>query len=385
MPKSHRAADPILVAALIVAVALVPWVIGTPAFGGTSLDTRRAADRLVASQLPGGGWGELGLEGEIIAGLENAFRQYGEASYGAAAQTGGNYILTRDGFNGSQYAQLPFAAETYALSRLAQRDPANFMGPTRAVFSQARSAFGSSNAYIDATVDFHLNALGNPIHSAVYDIARQAVAARIVDDVDTDVYRSRLMQHLAEVADGGSNPSVFALGVSVWALARTGPLDGTTLSGTSPQLNGRTLAELPDLLGAHQVSDPNDGAPGDFYWRFDHAGAPPAGITDSTAFATMGMNAATDLDATAYPFVGQIASARQVLADGVDTGGEAYFFIGDPSFGGGHFYAGETLEAVAEPGSIAFVPLPSAAWMGLVLLAGAGTVTAVRRRLRSSC
>jgi hypothetical protein len=365
MHQAKRAADPILVAAMAAAAALILCGPAAPAFSTIAADARRAADLVVANQAPAGDWNEFGLEGEIIAGLENAFRRYGDPSYGEAAETGGNYILTRDGFNGSQYTSgfLPFAAETYGLARLAQRDPATWLAPASTVFSQARADFGNSNAYIDATVDYHLNTLGNPIHTAVYDIARQAVAARIVEDVDRDVYRTRLMQHLADVADGGADPSVFALGAAVWALTRTGPMDATTLAGTSAALNGRTLAELPDMLAGHQVLNSADGTPGDFYWRFDHTGAPPAGITDSTTMAALGLIAAHRADAVAYPYTGRIADVVNVLADGIDTGGEAYFLIGDPSFGG-NVYAGETLEVLPEPGTMSLLALAALAMIG---------------------
>jgi hypothetical protein len=357
MNKPQRKAGPILIAGM-----LLLYGPATPVFSVIADDARRAADLLVANQSVAGDWNEFGLEGEIIAGLENAFRRYGDASHRAAAETGGSYLLARDGFNGSQYTvALPFAAEAYALARLAQRDPATWLVPASTIFSQARSVFGSTNAYIDANIDFHLNTLGNPIHIAVYDIARQAVAAKIVDDVDRDVYRTRLMQHLADVSDDGADPSVFALGASVWALARTGPLDSTLLSGSSPVLNGRTLAELPDLLVGHQVVNPADGTPGDFYWRFDHIGAPPAGITDATTMAALGLIAAQRADPLAYDYTGRIASVIQVVANGIDTGGEAYFLVGDPQFGGGNVYAGETLEVLPEPGTITLVVIAALA------------------------
>ena len=164
MTDSRRAGAAGVISAALTLMALAP-----PAGAAIAADARRAADWVVSNQLPAGNWGFSGFDGEIIAGLETAHRRFGDAAYLAAAEAGASFVLGRDGFDGSAYTKdLPFAAETYALARLAQRDPAAWLTPVDTVFSQARTVFGSIDGYIDATVDFHLNDLRNPIHVAVY-------------------------------------------------------------------------------------------------------------------------------------------------------------------------------------------------------------------------
>ena len=332
-------------------------VAATPAAAYVGAEGRLAADRLVTSQTVVGDWGEPTFVGEAIAGLVNAHKHFGDNAYLTAAEGGANFVLNRDGYNGTTYTGgfLPFPPETYALARLAQSNPATWLAPASTVFSQARTDFGSASAYVTATIDFHLINLGNPIHNAVYDLARLAIAASLVNDVDAGIYRTAVIDNLADVDDNGSDPSVFALGAAVFALASTGPLDGTSLSGTSTVLNGRTLADLPGLLAGHQVTDGNDGTIGDFYWRFDHIGAPPSGVTETTTLAVLGLKISQDMDPSTFSFTSEVSAARSVLAAGVGPIGQVYYIGGNSTSGAGYVYAGETLEALPEPTTLLMV------------------------------
>ena len=166
---------------------------------------------------------------------------------------------------------------------------------------------------------------------AVYDVARFTGAAGYVADVDLDVWRSSLMEILAEVTNDASAP-VTALGAGVWALALTGDLDDTILAGSSPELNGKTLSELPAMLAALQKGD------GSFAWNFD--GTYP-GYTEPTVIGALALEVVGGYET-------QVLGAVAVLGAGVGATGESYFEIGKSESGGTFYYSGEALEVMRE-------------------------------------
>ena len=307
----------------------------------------RLADRLVATQNAFGHWGEFGQTGEVVAGLVRAYELTGDVSYRDAAERAGQFILGDAGYDPgtATFAISPFAGETYGLSRLADiaADPAAWSTPVAGFFAQVSDERGAQD-FVDSII------ADNVAPFAVYDIARYALAAHAVDGTDKDAFRSGIMAALAAVEQSSDAiPTVFGLGVGVWGLASTGPLDGTLLPPGGPDLGGLALSDLPGVLAFHQDFDGLDGAAGDFYGRFTHVGG--TGHTETTAMGTLGLEAARRSDPLAYPFADRVAAGRGVLADGVSPEGAVYFLIGDSGTSSAHNLAGETLEALPEPGT----------------------------------
>ncbi|GAH62678.1 unnamed protein product, partial [marine sediment metagenome] len=192
--------------------------------------------------------------------------------------------------------------------------------------------------------------------SAVYDIARHTVAAFYVDAGDKATWRSGLVTALADVDDGDDSP-VMALGAAVWALAKTGAVDGTPVdSGASPGSlwDGVTLGDLPAMLAGEQAPD------GSFYTKFDHNQG--YGYTETTALGGLGLIAA-HADNPSLGYEDEIYDARLVLAGGVDTGGEVYWKIGDSGQPQYYFAAGETLEVIPEPGVMSILAISAMAFL----------------------
>ena len=176
------------------------------------------------------------------------------------------------------------------------------------------------------------------LSTAIYDIARLTAAAAYVGDVGTPTWRTGLMDALADVDDDVDAP-VLALGSAILALAATGEMDDTTLSGSSSVFNGKKLSELPGMLADLQDGD------GSFFWTFSEQFP---GYTEPTVMATLAL--AFGGDGAYGP---EIVAGLSVLEDGVDTDGAAYFLIGNDSTDSSFYFAGETLEIL---GLAAIVP-----------------------------
>ena len=299
----------------------------------------RAADRLVAQQAANGAWaGEEYYTGSIAAGLANACEMTALAAYKTAAENGGNYILASAGGNF-------YGDEAYALTRLSDisADPANNAWRTSvaAFYAAVSNAEGGTSGYISDLVA----ASGN-ISAAVFYIASHVAAAYYVNATDRAVWRNALIDYLGGVDDETANFPVMTLGVSLWALAKTGPLDSTAVDPGAPPTSpwyGTTLADLPSMLLGHQATA---GAyAGSFYWRFGHdgLGGDASGYTEDTAFGALGLIAAHEAGFADYD--GPIGAARDALAYGVAADGEVYEHI----WSGGlllYLFAGETLQAL---------------------------------------
>jgi hypothetical protein len=111
---------------------------------------------------------------------------------------------------------------------------------------------------------------------------------------------------------------VMALGVAVWALAQTGPLDEIFIppSGEgAPYWNGKKPKDLPNLLSSHQVAGDQPGA-GSFYWQFQHGEGDLNNCTEAAIFATLGLVAASKANPALNPD-SAISTARDALLGGV--------------------------------------------------------------------
>lgn len=240
---------------------------------GTTVDTiaARLQQQQTAAGPFAGNW-EIGFNGSIVAGLIGAYEYTGKEAYAAAARLGGDYIIL-DAESGL------FGDDAYALMRLSQcaeNPEANRWRTVLSNFYQhVQADDGGTFEYIDGygTID---------PSTAVFYLAHHAVAAHYVNAADKGLWRSMLVSYLSRVTDSSARYPVMALGVATWALAQTGPLDGTPVGNASAVWKGKTLMDLPALLVSHQVPAGAENA-GTFYGRFDHQdgglGSPVSGHT----------------------------------------------------------------------------------------------------------
>jgi len=342
----------------VLAGALLLLLVAAPsAVMGGAIETAitRAADRLDASQAVNGSWtGETYFTGSIVAGLVNAYQVLGTASYKTAAEDGGTWILTNSSPNF-------LGDEAYSLTRLSgiSADPSVNAWRTAASGFYTAVSTGGTSGYVSAYT-------GTNPSNAVFYLANHVVAATYVGAADQSIWRQGLIDFLSDVTDDTADYPVMALGIATWALAQSGSMDSTKINpaaGSGTYWYNKTLADLPGLLAGHQVTS-GDNADS-FFWRFDHTapgGGDPSGFTEDTVFGTLGLIAANDAN-PALAFDDEILAARLVLASGVAGDGKMYEHI----WSGGadyHTYAGETLQALPEPASLAFL-----ATGGMLLLA----------------
>ena len=312
------------------------------------------ADRLVADQVAhgpsAGSWpGETVFTGSIVPGLVRAFLITGDTNYILAAEAGGDYIIGSAGGNF-------YADEAYALTRLsmASDDPDN--NSWRTAVSNFYQAVKNSGGGTTGYINYYLS--GDP-SDAVFYMAHHTLAAYHVEAADISIWRSRLIDYLAAIRDGYCAYPVGSLGLAIWALAQTGPMDATFVAPSASSTSywyQVTLADLPALLLGHQVL--SAGAyPGSFYWRFDHgydSNPYNSGYTEDAVFSVLGLTASvknvTGLSSPA-DYYAAIGSAQDVLAYGVDADGLVYNHI----WNGGvnyYVYAGETLSDMPLLGDI---------------------------------
>jgi hypothetical protein len=327
----------------------------------------RAADNLTSSQATSGCWpGDADYTGPIVAGLVNAYELTAVEGYRTAAEKGGTYITT--------YAPSGnyLGDEAYGLSRLIDVS-SNPIPWTTAVTTfydtTVRNSTGGTSGYIDRLINGY-----SEQSVPVFYLAHHAIAANAVSAVDKATWRTRLVQTLGQVTDDDWYP-VMSLGTAVWALAQTGPLDGTLVAPGAPGgslWDGVKLSDLPGMLAGDVVA--SGGFAGSFYWRFDHtnggSSAYAAGYTEDTSYSILGLVAADEAN-PALGYDALILSAREALAAGVSPDGDAadHIWYGSTVR---YVYTGETVEALPEPAT------------AILLLAGGMLVTARRRRLSTA-
>ena len=303
------------------------------------------ADRLRNEQategINAGIWpGQVDFTGSIVAGMVGAYERTCDSAYRGPAELGGDYILWDSAGNF-------YGDEAFALTRLSEiaSDPCDNAWRT------AVSNFYVTVKHEAGTQAYISQFAGAEPSTAVFYLANHVVAAYYVDAEDKQIWREGLIDRLAQVDDFSDFP-VMGLGVVTWALALSGPLDETLIdpAGTgAPYWGLKELADLPDLLLSHQLTEPDPNA-GSFYWRFDHgdggSGDVVSGYTEDAIFATLGLvglaAANPDLDLKAA-----ILAACQALLQGVGSDGKVYWHLSqrDPSY---YVYAGEMLQVLGE-------------------------------------
>ena len=307
------------------------------------------AGRLEQSQIKEGSnrglWSsEVFYAGPPTTGMVCAYEWTDNAAYRESAKLGGEYIL----WIGVSVGHL-LGDEAYALMCLSRTDddPNSNMWRVGLVdfYEAQRKVGGTTREYIEqfAQQDMSTN---------TFYLAHHLVAATYVDDLDKNVWRDALIQHLSRVDDGKSEFPMMALGAATWALATTGALDETPVSsvGGAPMWEGVLLRDLPSILLSHQVPEGELFA-GSFYYRFDHTSGPfegaSAGYTEDAIYAALGLVAAASAGENApdESMEQPIRAAYTALLDGVDAEGKVYEHLsGDgQSY---HAFAGEMLQAL---------------------------------------
>lgn len=227
----------------------------------------RAANRLVSQQSGDGSWlGETGYTGSIVAGLVDAYLAKGTVFYKTSGEAGGGWIVTNSSPNF-------YGDEAYALTRLSSisSDPLDNGWRTAAIDMYVRVSGAQGGGTLGYVNDF---AATDP-SIAVFYLAEHVAATRRLAVADREIWREGLIRFLGAVDDTSATYPVMALGIAVWALAQTGPMDATLVDPSAAPGSfwyNKRLADLPGMLAAHQVtSGPTAGS---FYWRFDHRAAP---------------------------------------------------------------------------------------------------------------
>ena len=314
----------------------------------------RAADNLVADQISSGDYAgswpaEPNFAGEPTIGLAHAYELTNDGAYKTAAESGGAYSLRIAEYNPSNgsFGVAITGAEAYALARLSaiQADPNSNSWRTALVDYLDAVDAGATVTWYQTSADDS---------SAVYDVARLAVAANYANHADKTTWRNGVVTLLSDINNNDVLP-VMALGAAVWGLAATGDISAdATLVWPGPNLK---VQDLPGYLASKQAPDNS------FYTKFDTTMG--SGFTETSVMGTLGLQAA-DASSASYSFSSEIALAVGVLAGGVDPDGVVYREIGNSLSDARYDYAGETLEVIPEP-----------ATMTILLI---GAVGVIRRR-----
>jgi hypothetical protein len=253
-----------------------------------------------------------GFTGSVAAGMIQAYQIKGNASYKQAAAS---YALDILKYSQGNY----YGDEAYALARL------TVITSDQSYATLVRGFYDSLNTKVYARGFRDTDA-----SNAVFYVAYNAVAAKMVGAKDADLWRQFLIYYLSQIADDTAYYPVMSLGVATWALALTGPMDSTMIDPTGlvgeDYWQGVKLSDLPSLLLSHQLS--SGIYQGSFYIRFDHT-APSLdyqsfGYTEDAIYGALGLIATNGLekpDKTKLNFDAQIQSAREALAYAVGTGG----------------------------------------------------------------
>jgi len=359
-----------------VAVSIGAGAFVTSASGAVSIgDAINLSATRLGTQPPqalDGSWvGETPFTGPIVGGLVNAYQITGNSSYMNSAVLGGSYMMRPGVAIGTYQSNTIYnfgGEDAYGIQSLSDISA----NPNSNSYRTALSTYYGyvKNVRAGSTGQFITdlkNGSGNP-SDYVASLAQYTVAAAYVNADDKNVWRSALMQAVADISAVHSGPGdnytpTLDFGIGLWGLAKSGSLDSTVITGTGV-LSGETLSNLPGELLALQVT--SGGQAGSFYcdW-FMGTDTLDSGFTEDTAWSVSALRAAASAEGTSA-YENAIANGQYALSAGVANDGSTFDHIYDP-FYQMNLYAGETLIALPEP---------SAA--GLVLMLG----TMLARRTR---
>jgi hypothetical protein len=315
-----------------------------------AMASRLERSQVHEGQLMGSWSGEEMFTGAIAAGLACAYEWTDAVTYRVAANWAGYSILRVADLQGNLLGD-----EAYAFVRLSEITPETPEGVWRwDVWGEALKDFYFSprRPGYESTAGYLRYFAGGEPSTTTYYLAHHVVAVYYADDIDKELWREALIEHLSRVDDTASFP-VMAVGAATWALATVGALDETPVAsdGSSPYWDGVVLSDLPTLLLGHQVPEGEPFA-GSFFWRLDHtAGGSEgvvAGYSEDTIYGAVGLVAAALVEED--PGMKQnledaIARARAILVEGVDADGTVYEHLSRQG-ATHHAYAGEMLQAM---------------------------------------
>jgi hypothetical protein len=287
---------------------------------------------------------EVFFVGPATTGMVCAYEWTDNAAYRESAKLGGEYIL----WIGVAMGHL-LGDEAYALmclSRTADNPDSNMWRVALANFYSTLRAKGeTTQGYIELFAQADIS-------TTTFYLAHHLVAAYYVDDLDKNIWRDALIQHLSRVDDDKAEFPVMALGAATWALATTGTLDDTPVSslGGAPVWEGVLLRDLPSVLLSHQVPE---GEPfgGSFYYRFDHTAGrfqgAVSGYTEDAIYGALGLVAVASAGENApdESMEQAIRAVHTALLDGVDAEGRVYEHLSHDGESY-HAFAGEMLQGL---------------------------------------
>lgn len=287
------------------------------------------ADQIVNKNLPGTGWpGMEGYNGAITLGMNSAYNIFGKSSYGKSAISGAGWLYYYS------IVTTPYGDSVLAWDAVGSSLGLPVWSETAAWF------FENVQVYTPGGAAAYAASYGGDASSAVYYLSNLTLAAYGVNAPEKAIWRQGLITALGKVNDDSACFPVQAIGIATWALATTGPLDGTQV------WDGVALSDLPEVLVSHQVG-PDGYDPGSFYWRMDHTGSDAnlvaEGYTQDAIFATLGLFAAADANPAIVPALqAPIVNALKAILGSLGDDGQVYEHL---SLGGqaSYVYAAQML------------------------------------------
>ena len=283
---------------------------------------KNVADKLESTQTKEGeskgAWlNNIEFTGAITVGMVDAYHRVDESSYWSCAELAGQYILSTS--DGHLYSD-----EALALTRLSDSMDDPLDNTWRTEVSHFYTEIKESSIGTEGYIALYAGAEPSAV---VLCLAEHVVAAYTVGAEDIEIWRQGLIDTLSQI-DGNCSFPVLALGSATWALAQTGPLDGTLIDPGGEKTSYwdmKKLEDLPDLLLSHQVPADQSMA-GSFYWRLDHSdgglGVPVNGYTEDTIYSTLGLVAAYQTAPVPREDVkSAIVAAQTALLNGVTPQG----------------------------------------------------------------
>jgi hypothetical protein len=302
--------------------------------------------------------------------LVSAYLQTGTAAYLSSATAAGNYIVgyeTNLGGGAPNY----IGDEAYALTRLTQVGGTTSYAASVKNFydSTVRSGTNGTAGYI-SRLESNYTQNGQPEHSQpTFYLAQHTLAAYAaqVNAIDKTAWRNATIQELGEITNSDLFP-VEAVGVALFALASTGPLDSTLVNPSAPAGSfwaGVKLSDLPGIVERQQVTTGQK--IGSFNYQLDNP-AGGTGFAEDAAFATLGLIGAEKQNFLQYNYSSQILAAQNAMFQGEDAAGAIHQDLYDTSTPHFNYINGEVLQATPEPACLA-------------LLGGVGMLLVRRRRI----
>ena len=337
----------------IVCIGIMLMLAGGISYAGVLEDkVWSVADRLERTQikdqdsLRNGSWANQDeFTGAIASGLAAAFRVTSEERFETAAEMAGLHVV--------YLSQSYTGDEALALANLAVSSP---FYPATGFWKNILLGYYSHIQNTQEVADYLNSYSGDDSYWSIFDVANHVVAVYKVNAQGKEEWRKGLINWIKRLDDEQAHYPVMALGIATWALAQSGPLDGTLIdpNGEGSALwRGKSLSDLPGLLLSHQVPTGDPGA-GSFYWRFDHGdgvqsgqGKIVQGYTEDAIYGTLGLWAAHQADPNSQELTAAVAAAQNAILGGVQSDGSVCEHLSDERAKVYDVMAGEMAQVLA--------------------------------------